>query len=325
MRKDCGLSVSLAILRRQLAALPCPLYELRLIHAGSRQPYPGVRHWTASQLFHPATVGFLRIRNRENFDVYFRPYARDHNAGYILLDLDRPTPNFLAQLRAQGHEPSVLVQTSPGRWQAWIRVSREPLPPAVATRIAKCLAQIYQADPASAGWRHLGRLVAFTNRKPQRCQENGLPPWVKLIYAHRCLASASAALIQRATAELPLLTPMCRSVLQPLVDMVSPTELDASELSHRYQACLDRWHVRERYPSPDWSIVDKWVARDLLQTGMPPAEIAAVLRHGSPGFPRRHGDPEDYLQRTIRCAARQMHSPIFPAPISTQRPHPLPD
>jgi hypothetical protein len=36
--------------------------------------------------------------------------------------------------------------------------------------------------------------------------------------------------------------------------------------------------------------------------------VAAVLRHGSPGFPRCHADPDDYLRRTIHCAAREIHS-----------------
>src|SRR5205809_2576525 len=92
MCEDRGAAVSLAVLRRQIAAMPCRLYEVRLIHSDSRKPYPGVRQWTVSQLLNPATVGFLRIRNREGYDVYFRPYAGDHNAGYILLDLDDPVP-----------------------------------------------------------------------------------------------------------------------------------------------------------------------------------------------------------------------------------------
>src|SRR6266571_1264973 len=117
MCEDRGAAVSLAVLRRQIAAMPCRLYEVRLIHSGSRQPYPGVRRWSASQLLHPATVSFLRIRNREGFDIYFRPYAGDDNAGYVLLDLDRPTPGILHSLRAQDHAPSVVVETSPGRLQ----------------------------------------------------------------------------------------------------------------------------------------------------------------------------------------------------------------
>ena len=201
MGEDRGLWVSVSVLRRQLTALPCALYEVRLIHSGSHQPYPGVRRWTASQILDPATVRFLRIRNREGYDVYFRPYAGDQNAGYLLLDLDRPLPGVLAALRAQGHEPSVVVQTSPGRMQAWIHVSSEPLPPALATRIAKHLARLYVADLASADWRHVGRLAGFTNRKPQRCQGDGLSPWVKLIDARGCLARGGAALIEHFTAD----------------------------------------------------------------------------------------------------------------------------
>ena len=313
MNKDRGLEVSWAILRRQIGAMPCRLYEVRLIHSGSRKPYPGVRQWTASQLSDPATVGFLRIRNREAYDVYFRPYAGDHNAGYILLDLDHPAPGILARLRAQGHEPCVVVQTSPGRWQAWIRVTPEPLLPTLATRVAKRFAQIYAADPASADWRHLGRLAGFTNRKPERRQADGLPPWVKLIYARACLVRDRAALLQSAAADLD--GHRGRSALveatlhQDAADSLFTTALDSTALEALYRDCLNRLRIRERYPTPDWNIADKWVARELLATGTDPALVAAVLRHGSPGFPRHHADPADYLHRTVRCATQFSRAP----------------
>jgi len=299
--------VSLGALRRQLAAMPCRMYEVRLIHGVSRKLYPGVRQWTATQLSDPATVGFLRIRNREGYDVYFRPYAGDHNAGYILLDLDQPVPGILARLRAQGHEPCVVVETSPGRWQAWIRVSREPLLPALATRIAQQLAEIYGADRASADWRHLGRLAGFTNRKPRRRRVDGLAPWVKPIHARACLAGDGAALLQRAAVELAgyrAHSALAGATLPPCAaaDSFSTTDLDSSVLAAWYRDCLSRLRIRERYPSPDWSIADKWVARDLLVHGTDPAMVAAVLRHGSPGFPRHHADPTDYLRRTLRAA-----------------------
>jgi hypothetical protein len=314
MGEDRGLWVSVSVLRRQLTALPCALYEVRLIHSGSHQPYPGVRRWTASQILDPATVRFLRIRNREGYDVYFRPYAGDLNAGYLLLDLDRPLPGVLAALRAQNHEPSVVVQTSPGRMQAWIHVSSEPLPPALATRIAKHLARLYVADLASADWRHVGRLAGFTNRKPQRCQGDGLSPWVRLIDARGCLARGGAALIEHFTAEPPACAPpWSRPAQRHASGWVSHTALDSTAMRTLYHACLTRLRILERYPSPDWSIADKWVARELLQTGTPIATVAAVLCHGSPGFPRRHADPEDYLRRTICYATRQIQSSGFSA------------
>ena len=299
--------LSLATLRRQLAAMPCPLYEVRLIHSVSRKPHPGVRQWTAFQLSDPATVGFLRIRNREGYDVYFRPYAGDHNTGYILLDLDQPVPGILAHLRAQGHEPCVVVETSPGRWQAWIRVSHQPLLPALATRLAKQLAELYGADRASADWRHLGRLAGFTNRKPRRRQMDGLAPWVKLIHARACLAGDRAALLEMAAAELAgyrAPSPPVRAALPPYAaDSFSTAGLDPTVLGALYRNSLNRLRILTRYPSPDWSIADTWVARDLLATGTDPDLVAAVLGYGSPGFPRHHADPEDYLRRTLRCAA----------------------
>lgn len=298
------MSVTEAVLRRQIDALPGCRFEVRLIHSITRRPYPGVRRWTASQLLQPATVGFLRIRNREDYDVYFRPYAGDYNAGYILLDLDQPVPGVLARLETQGHEPSVVVETSPGRWQAWIRISAEPLAPALATHIARHLAQLYAADPASADWRHVGRLTGFTNRKPQRRQTDGLAPWVKLILARACLARERAALLEWAAAETTAvrpvkITPARRSSSASL----SSCAFASPEFAARYRDCLCRLRILERYPSPDWSIADKWIARELLRTGASEETVAAVLRHGSPGFPRRHADPEDYLQRTLRCAA----------------------
>ncbi len=296
-REDRGLGVSLAILRRQLAAMPCRLYEVRLIHGGSRKPFPGVRQWSAAQLSDPATVGFLRIRNREGYDVYFRPYAGDFNAGYILLDLDDPAPGILACLRAQGHAPCVVVETSPERWQAWIRVSTEPLLPARATLIAKRLAQIYDADRASADWRHLGRMSGFTNRKPKRRRADGLAPWVKLIYTHACLAREGVALCELAAAELA-----AAPVRTPLEYPLSTTGHDSTALAALYRDCLHRLRIRQRYPAPDWSIVDRWVACELLATGTDPALVTGILCHGSPGFPRRHADPEDYLRRTLSCA-----------------------
>jgi hypothetical protein len=314
MLEDRGLGVSLAVLRRQLTAMPCRLYEVRLIQSGSRQPYPGVRQWTRSQLSDPATVGFLRIRNREGYDVYFRPYAGDHNAGYVLLDLDDPVPGILARLRAQGHEPCVVVETSPGRWQAWIRVSVEPLLPTLATLIAKRLTQIYGADRTSADWRHLGRLAGFTNRKPQRCGADRMAPWVRLIHARACLARHGVAFRELAAAELvghrghsaPITT---NAEDRAGLGTLPEHSLSASAVAALYRDCLNRLQIRERYPAPDWSIADLWVARELLATGIAPALVAAALRHGSPGFPRRHADPEDYVRRTLLCATLFSRAP----------------
>ena len=159
---DHGLLLTTQAIRRQLAAMPHDLYLIRLIHQSSKRPFPGERLWTASQLSHTATVRFLRIRNWEGCDVYIHPYAEDQNAGYILVDLDAGDQAAVESMRANGHDPCVVLQTSQGNLQVWVRVSMSPLQPAVATAIGKELARAYGGDMASTDWRHLGRLAGFT-------------------------------------------------------------------------------------------------------------------------------------------------------------------
>jgi hypothetical protein len=316
-----GFSLSLRAIGRQLAAMPCERYLVRLIHHHTRKPFPGERLWTASQFLGESTVRFLRARNREGFDIYFRPYALRHNAGYILVDLDRAAPTVLDVMCAHGHAPCVVIETSPGHLQVWIRVSAQPLPPGLATEIGRQLARLYQGDPASADWRHLGRLAGFTNQKPQRRAPNGSPPWVKVWHATAGLAPHSAALVVAAShrpprdATLPPWLPPQDSQFGkpgPASDRLSPT-LAARQAAVVYQTWLHRLHIPQRFPHPDWSIADLWVAKELLRRGASAAEVKSILRLASPQFPRHHADAEDYLRRTITRATRDIACAPFPA------------
>lgn len=171
-----GLYLTMQAIRRQLAAMPHDLYLVRLIHCQTRRAFPGERLWTAAQLTHPATIRFLRVRNREGCDVYIHPYAEERNPGYILVDLDHTGPAVVETMRTNGHDPCVVLQTSPGHLQAWVQVSTTPIEPAMASYLGKQLAHFYGGDLASTDWRHLGRLAGFTNQKPQRRSGRGYPP-----------------------------------------------------------------------------------------------------------------------------------------------------
>lgn len=295
---DRGFFLTLQAIRRQLAAMPNELYLVRLIHHQTRKAFPGERLWTAGQLASAATVRFLRARNREGCDVYVQPYADDQNAGYILVDLDRAQPTVIATMRAQGHDPCVVLQTSPDHLQAWIRLSSSPLEPAVATAAGKLLALVYGGDGASTDWRHLGRLAGFTNQKPARRTLSGYAPWVKIVDAKVGLAPRAEALLHSARASSTDPASSTHSTSQD----TSPSNIAASVACDIYRDCMERWHIRERFAQPDWSIVDWWIARHLLSQGWAPARVQEILRLASPHFPRRHGDPDDYLRRTVARA-----------------------
>ena len=208
-----GLILTRQAIRRQLAAMPHDLYLVRLIHNRTRRPFPGERLWNATQLLHPATLSFLRIRNCEGCDVYIHPYSDNQNAGYILLDLDRAAAGVVQRMRDNGHDPCVVLQTSPGHLQAWIHVSASPLQPSIATAIARQLARDYHGDPASADWRHLGRLAGFTNQKPARLTGRGYAPWVRILHARPVLAPNANLLLETA---MNLWQPAGHSTAQPL-------------------------------------------------------------------------------------------------------------
>jgi hypothetical protein len=314
---DRGFFLTLQALRRQLAAMPCDFYLIRLIHHHTRKALPGDRLWTAPQVTHCPTVRFLRARNREGFDIYFQPYEFRRNAGFILLDLDHCDPVVLDDMRANGHPPCVMIETSPGHLQAWVQVSRQPLEPAVATEIGRQLAGLYQADRASSDWRHLGRLAGFTNQKPQRRLPSGWPPWVKLLHATVGLAPNGSSLIEAAGHRVALAPAAC----PPLPDSHcgSPTPSPSNNPLHLalpadaaavYQTWLNRLRIPHRFPHPDWSIADLWIATALLSRGVTAVDVKTILRLASPQFPRRHANPEDYLQRTL---ARAVHRATLPA------------
>jgi hypothetical protein len=308
--EDRGFFLTLQSIRRQLAAMPNDLYLVRLIHRCTRQAFPGERLWTAEQLTTATTVRFLRGRNREGCEIYVQPYAGNHNAGYILVDLDHAPTTTIANMRAHGHNPCVVVQTSPARLQAWIRLSTSTLPPSVASAAGKLLAAAYGGDPASTDWRHLGRLAGFTNQKPARRTPGGYAPWVKVVSAQPGVAPQAETLL-RSARESTSRTPAIPSHDTAASETSLPATVGASIATELYQACMQRWRIRQRFPQPDWSIVDCWVARHLLRQHWVPAQVLDVLRLASPNFPRRHGDPDDYLRRTVARAA----FPFPPRPV----------
>ena len=286
---------------RQLTAMPNQVYLIRLIHSVRRRPAPGQRLWTAQELARDTVVRFLRAHNDRGFNVFFWPYAERRNAGYIFLDLDDARPQVLQEMRIHGHEPCVVLETSPGHLQAWIRVSTTPLEPPLATSLGRFLAERYNGDRASTDWRHLGRLAGFRNFKPARCELTGFAPTVHIVHAEPVLASAAEKML--AAAQLSL-TPYAKRTRLPVTSSLPTAHsgITPEGAAVVYQRWVQRWRILQRFPQPDWSIVDLWLARKLLAQHTPPDQVREILRLGSPDFPRDHGDPEDYLRRTLSRA-----------------------
>ena len=314
---DRRFFLTLQAIRRQLAGMPNDFYFIRLIHGSTHRPAPGERLWTAAELMRATVVRFLRARNYQGFNVYLLPYAGARNAGYIFLDLDQPNPHILEAMWANGHEPCVVLQSSPGHLQAWVRVSTSGLEPVLATAVGKLLAQTYGGDLASTDWSHLGRLAGFTNQKPQRRTASGSAPWVRVVDARAILASAAQDLLHSATQAVTRpSTDFVPRMISPTLHLSNSATITAQGAARVYRTWLERWRVYHRFPHIDWSIVDLWLARKLLAMHVSAAQTEAIIRLGSPGFPRHHSDPQDYLRRTLAQAAMPLPRTVCSIPAS---------
>ena len=98
------------------------------------------------------------------------------------------------------------------------------------------------------------------------------------------LNSSVATSLDASGAEPPARTKR-RKPLPPAPAVLLFPPVDSEVLRHGYQASLDRLRIRERYPSPDWNIGDRWFAREPLPTGATPGLVAArscVMATGQP-------------------------------------------
>jgi hypothetical protein len=154
------------------------LFEIGLYNpnAGPGESVMIPRVWNAETIL--KSVPWLRHQNREGRNIYVRPRG-EHDLSMV----DDLTTDAVSAMKEAGFNPSVIVETSPGNFQAWLkhpeRISKE-----VSTAAARALAEKFGGDRGAADWRHFGRLVGFSNRKAKYLNAStGLYPFVRLIEA----------------------------------------------------------------------------------------------------------------------------------------------
>ena len=133
--------------------------------------------WNRGQVWRAA--GWMAARNATGSSIYVRP-ARALEAHPWAL-IDDLTAQALEKVRTD-HPPAIVVETSPGNYQAWIRVQRA-VPVEIRTAIARTLAQTYGGDLGGVGGHQFGRCPGTTNQKPTRRLPDGRAPFAALRHA----------------------------------------------------------------------------------------------------------------------------------------------
>lgn len=285
----------------QLAAMRCKGYEVGVNNATKGML---LRQWSAEQV--RKGVAWLKRQNVLGEDVYIRP-DRSMPSDLILVDdLDAAAVRGLA---AKGLEPALVLRTSAGNHQAWVRIAGGAVPPNQRTLIAKALAAELGGDPNAADHAHFGRLAGFTNRKLER-MVRGQHPFVKVIDSDPgAVATRSAELLSAAMAELTRLHSVeVRAEVGTLLDGLRSQPNGAQSARGLaagpwYQKAVAR--LQERFGAGyDASKADWWLSVGMLKAGYGQDAVAAALREHSPGLGARKGrNVGDYLEATVGKAS----------------------
>lgn len=279
-----------AMVRAQMVAMDAARYEVGVKRADGRMVPLTL---SASQVLRRGA--WLVGENRQGADIFIRP------AGWTTLvlldDIDDAT---VRRLSADGLRPAVVVETSPANHQAWVRLSPEPIAPALATAAARALAERYDGDLNSASWRHYGRLAGFENRKPKHQRPDGSYPMTRLLAVASGVALAGgdildAARVRRATASGP-----GGRARVPMIPVPQPGDGPVSPLGALYRREVRR--LSQRYPTTDLSRLDWMVVVSLARAfaDADAAELAQAMVEGSPGLvERKAGHLADYVARTV--------------------------
>ena len=287
---------------RFVGAIGAERYQIMVSSPDTKRGKVERQVWTHEQILEPKNVRWMQQRNANGGGVYIRPMDRR-----VTL-LDDLTAAQIKRLEAMSYEPTSVLETSPGNYQAWIRL----LPPEasepsreVATQASRLLTKAFGGDPAAVGAERFGRLPGFVNRKPKHDRQ-GKGPWVTLRAATGALAAAGRALIARieqalqdAAERLKAAEARKQSVrAQRRVARAEREAVSSGDAEALFLAGLERSMLE----TDDQSVADFRACGFALKHGAHPDDVADALRRHSPDIVERHPATDDYVERTVRKA-----------------------
>jgi hypothetical protein len=268
---------------RQSRAMGAMTFEIGLFDPKARQGSMLQRVWNLDTLLR--SVSWLRLKNSEGRHIYMRP-AGEHCLSLI----DDINIAIIERLKAEGFAPTVVLETSPGNFQAWLHHGRV-LPKHLSTLAARVLASRFGGDLASADWRHFGRLAGFTNRKDKYQKTDGTFPYVRLHEATGAVYSKSVAFL----AELKTLFEAEQS------KSPHPTSPRRQSLCRSNLKGIEDFRARPIYGG-DQTRVDLAYAVYTLAHGVPESEARHALASRDLSHKGNSKRQQEYIDRTIKKA-----------------------
>jgi hypothetical protein len=274
---------------KQSRAMGAKAFEIGLFDPNAAQGAMLPRVWDAGTLLR--SVSWLRLKNAEGRNIYIRP-AGEHSLSL----LDDASLQVIERLKSEGFAPAVVLETSPGNFQAWLHHG-QILPKRVSTFAARLLASRFGGDLGSADWRHYGRLAGFTNRKDKYRKTDGTFPYVHLHEATGAVYSKAATFL----AEIKALYESEQSKSPPLAS------LRCQRLWHSNLKSIENFRMKPIYGG-DQTRVDLAYAVYALAHGIPESEARNALASRDLTHKGNKKRQQEYIERTIKKARERIEN-----------------
>jgi hypothetical protein len=218
-------------------------------------------------------LGYLKAMNTGGYHIFMKPEVESR---FLLLD-DIPGNRLLHQKESKRFKPGrLVVETSPGNFQVWIKASR-----CIGNPEKRYWIRYFHADTACDPNLRWGRCPGFRNCKPKYA-EKGRFPLSRLVWVD-----------WRNVAQIPKVTLPKKTVdRQPIKVKEIKQRLSGNSI------------MRTDYDRGDESATDFAFALALLRRGTDPQVIADRLLQERKDWTHHKGQRRQaaYLQRTIRRA-----------------------
>ena len=292
------INLTLRAVDQQLTAMAEKRYDLGVRDA-KQQIMRNFSDLTKDEVLH--RIDFLKAENAKGKHIYIRP----SQTGLVLVDdVSQATLDRMVRERVR---PALVVETSPQNYQAWIRLSFEPIHPDIATMASKILAKRYSGDIASADFKHYGRLAGFTNTKPEYINALGQYPFVKIGARSGKLAERANEILNAAQRDIQIALQRLSTPFVSL-DGLAHQDEDISRATSEYGSL--RAPIELKYsPNVNYSKLDWMVSKQMLLGGFSENAVRAALIECSPNLVERKGKyVEDYAERTARNAREALEN-----------------
>ena len=272
---------------KQSKAMGTKAFEIGLFDPRAAQGVMLPRVWELETLLR--SVSWLRLKNAEGRNIYIRP-SGEHSLSLI----DDATIQVIERLKSEGFAPAIVLETSPGNFQAWLHHG-QILPKRLSTLAARLLASRFGGDLASADWRHYGRLAGFTNRKDKHRKTDGTFPYVRLHEATGAVYSKAVAFL----AEVKTLYEAEQTKLPP------PAFLRRRSRCRSNLKSIEDFRTKPIYGG-DQTRVDLAYAVYALAHGVPENEARNALASRDLTHKGDRKRQHEYIDRTIKKARERI-------------------